>query len=33
MIKFADRLSNISGIEALSEEGQQLYLHKSKFWE
>lgn len=32
MIKFADRLSNISRMENWSEERQNQYLKKSKFW-
>ena len=32
LIKFADRLSNLSRMEAWSEPRQQQYLNKSKFW-
>lgn len=32
LIKFADRLSNLSRMEAWDEKRQQQYLHKSKFW-
>lgn len=32
MIKFADRLSNISRMDSWSEERRQHYLKKSKFW-
>ena len=32
MIKFADRLSNISRMSSWSEERQVHYLKKSKFW-
>lgn len=33
MIKFADRLSNISRMEAWSDDRKAHYLKKSKFWE
>jgi (p)ppGpp synthase/HD superfamily hydrolase len=32
MLKFADRLSNISRMEAWDESRRQHYLKKSKFW-
>ncbi len=32
LIKFADRLSNLSRMEAWDEKKQQQYLRKSKFW-
>lgn len=32
MIKFADRLSNLSRMEAWGEERRQHYLLRSKFW-
>ena len=32
MIKFADRLSNISRMEAWSQERKYQYLQNSKFW-
>lgn len=32
MIKFADRLSNISDMSSWSTKRQQAYLNKSKFW-
>lgn len=32
LIKFADRLSNLSRMESWSEERQNQYLRKSKFW-
>lgn len=32
MLKFADRLSNISRMESWSAERRQQYLNKSKFW-
>jgi (p)ppGpp synthase/HD superfamily hydrolase len=32
MIKFADRLSNISRMQKWSEKRQEQYLKKSKFW-
>lgn len=32
MLKFADRLSNLSRMEAWSEERKAHYLRKSKFW-
>lgn len=32
MLKFADRLSNLSRMEAWSEERRAHYLRKSKFW-
>jgi GTP pyrophosphokinase len=32
MLKFADRLSNLSRMECWSEKKQQYYLRKSKFW-
>tara|TARA_R110000868_G_C10972640_1_gene770702 strand:+ start:30835 stop:31248 length:414 start_codon:yes stop_codon:yes gene_type:complete len=32
LIKFADRLSNLSRMEAWDEERQNHYLRKSKFW-
>ena len=32
MIKFADRLSNISRMENWNEKRQEQYLRKSKFW-
>lgn len=32
MLKFADRLSNLSGMEGWTPERQQKYLDKSKFW-
>ncbi len=32
MIKFADRLSNISDMDGWSAKRQQAYLNKSKFW-
>lgn len=32
MLKFADRLSNISRMDCWSEERKKQYLNKSKFW-
>lgn len=32
MLKFADRLSNISRMQAWNEERKQQYLKRSKFW-
>jgi len=32
MVKFADRLSNLSRMQSWSEERQDHYLRKSKFW-
>lgn len=32
MLKFADRLSNISRMESWSEDRKKAYLDKSKFW-
>jgi len=32
ILKFADRLSNISRMDAWSDKRQQHYLRKSKFW-
>lgn len=32
LIKFADRLSNLSRMDAWSEKRQQHYLKKSRFW-
>jgi len=32
LIKFADRLSNLSRMEAWDDERKQHYLNKSKFW-
>lgn len=32
MIKFADRLSNISDMDGWNEKRQQAYLKKSRFW-
>ncbi len=32
ILKFADRLSNISRMEAWDEERKEQYLRKSKFW-
>lgn len=32
MLKFADRLSNLSHIHEWSQENQQKYIGKSKFW-
>ena len=32
MLKFADRLSNISRMDSWSESRQNQYLRKSKFW-
>ena len=32
MLKFADRLANLSHIHEWSEENQEKYIRKSKFW-
>jgi guanosine-3',5'-bis(diphosphate) 3'-pyrophosphohydrolase len=32
MLKLADRLSNISGMEGWTEDQKQVYLDKTKFW-
>ena len=32
IVKFADRLSNLSRMDVWDEERQQHYLKKSKFW-
>ena len=32
LVKFADRLSNLSRMDVWDEERQQHYLRKSKFW-